>query len=329
MDTANNRVRALFDSARGRLTPVTATSLAADSARCNAPKSTHWRAPRSQSRSGGHGAGGGPAGRGLRPAAAVRGRFGRPPAARDACGFGPSQFSPRPCRTSQADASVRAIRHGLTAARFDVFAKRYGVASPFPPRALTQCHDITGVSGCWPRGRRLCGHGAAARHSRHAASTRLDAVADTNFSFWHSATFSNDGSMVLFSDEWGGGGAAYCRAGDPRDWGADAIFKIVDGKMVFQSYYKLPAPQTQLENCVAHNGSLIPIPGRTIMAQAWYQGGLSVFEWTDPKHPHEIAFFDRGPNDSTRGGLAGSGRPTGTTGTSSDPRCSAASTSSS
>jgi hypothetical protein len=106
--------------------------------------------------------------------------------------------------------------------------------------------------------------------------------------------------MVLFSDEWGGGGAAYCRAGDPRDWGADAIFSIVNGKMVFQSYYKLPAPQTQLENCVAHNGSLIPIPGRTIMVQAWYQGGLSVFEWTDPKHPHEIAFFDRGPNDSTR-----------------------------
>ena len=103
--------------------------------------------------------------------------------------------------------------------------------------------------------------------------TRLAAVADSNFSFWHSATFSNDGSMVLFSDEWGGGGAAYCRAGDPKNWGADAIFRIVDGKMVFQSYYKLPAPQTQLENCVAHNGSLIPIPGRTIMVQAWYQGG--------------------------------------------------------
>src|SRR5204862_506476 len=117
---------------------------------------------------------------------------------------------------------------------------------------------------------------------------------------WHSATFSNDGSMVLFSDEWGGGGAAYCRKDDPREWGADAIFKIVNGKMEFQSYYKLPAPQTQLENCVAHNGSLIPIPGRTIMVQAWYQGGVSVFEWTDPAHPHEIAFFDRGPNDSTR-----------------------------
>ena len=106
--------------------------------------------------------------------------------------------------------------------------------------------------------------------------------------------------MVLFSDEWGGGGAAYCREGDPKNWGADAIFRIENGKMVFQSYYKLPAPQTALENCVAHNGSLIPIPGRTIMVQAWYQGGLSIFEWTDPKHPHEIGFFDRGPNDGTR-----------------------------
>ena len=138
-----------------------------------------------------------------------------------------------------------------------------------------------------------------------ANPVRIAQVADSNFSFWHSATFSNDGSMVLFSDEWGGGGAPYCRAADPKNWGADAIFRIVNGKMVFQSYYKMPAPQTQYENCVAHNGSLIPIPGRTIMVQAWYQGGLSIFEWTDPAHPHELAFFDRGPNDSTR--LAGGG----------------------
>jgi hypothetical protein len=129
---------------------------------------------------------------------------------------------------------------------------------------------------------------------------RLDAVSDSNFSFWHSATFSNDGDMVLFSDEWGGGGAAYCRSGDPKTWGGDAIFRIVNGKMVFQSYYKLPAAQTAMENCVAHNGSLIPIPGRTVMVQAWYQGGLSIFDWSDPAHPHEIAFFDRGPIDSTR-----------------------------
>jgi hypothetical protein len=138
-----------------------------------------------------------------------------------------------------------------------------------------------------------------------AQPTRIAAVADSNFSFWHSATFSNDGKMVLFSDEWGGGGAAYCRKDDPKNWGADAIFKIENGKMIFQNYYKLPAPQTALENCVAHNGSLIPIPGRTIMVQAWYQGGLSMFEWTDPKHPHEIGFFDRGPNDGTR--LVGGG----------------------
>jgi hypothetical protein len=185
-------------------------------------------------------------------------------------------------------------------ARVDALARQYGVASPFAPRTLTQCHDITVYPAIGLAGGACAGMGLLLDIHDPAHPTRIAAVADSNFSFWHSATFSNDGSMVLFSDEWGGGGAAYCRAGDPRNWGADAIFRIINGKMVFQSYYKLPAPQTQYENCVAHNGSLIPIPGRTIMVQAWYQGGASVFEWTDPRHPHEIAFFDRGPNDSTR-----------------------------
>jgi hypothetical protein len=129
---------------------------------------------------------------------------------------------------------------------------------------------------------------------------RIGAVADPNFSFWHSATFNNDGSKILFSDEWGGGLAPRCRVTDKPEWGADAIFTLVDNKMTFKSYYKLPAPQTSVENCVAHNGSLIPVPGRDIMAQAWYQGGLSVFDWTDPAHPKEIAYFDRGPMDSTK-----------------------------
>jgi hypothetical protein len=131
-------------------------------------------------------------------------------------------------------------------------------------------------------------------------------VADSNFSYWHSATFNNDGTKLLFSDEWGGGGQAKCRVTDPKEWGADAIFTIGGGRQLnFQSYYKMPAPQTRAENCVAHNGSLIPIPGRDVMVQAWYQGGLSVFDWTDAAHPKEIAFFDRGPVDSTR--IAGGG----------------------
>jgi hypothetical protein len=133
-----------------------------------------------------------------------------------------------------------------------------------------------------------------------ASPRRLDAVADSNFSYWHSATFNNDGTKVLFSDEWGGGVAPKCRATDPPDWGADAIYTIENGKLRFQSYYKMPAPQTRYENCVAHNGSLIPIPGRDVMVQAWYQGGISVFDWTDAARPKEIAFFDRGPVDSTR-----------------------------
>jgi hypothetical protein len=138
------------------------------------------------------------------------------------------------------------------------------------------------------------------------APVRLDAVADSNFSYWHSATFNNDGTKLLFSDEWGGGGAPKCRVGDPLEFGADAIFTIENRKLKFQSYYKLPSIQTDKENCVAHNGSLIPIPGRDVMIQGWYQGGISVFDWTDPKHPKEIAYFDRGPIDSTRFTMGGS-----------------------
>jgi hypothetical protein len=139
-----------------------------------------------------------------------------------------------------------------------------------------------------------------------ANPVRIDAAADSNFSYWHSATFNNDGTKILFSDEWGGGGSPKCRATDKMEWGADAIFTLENNKMVFHSYYKMPAAQTSLENCVAHNGSLIPVPGRDIMAQAWYQGGVSVFDWTDVKKPKEIAFFDRGPVDATRMVSAGS-----------------------
>ena len=169
-----------------------------------------------------------------------------------------------------------------------------------PRRGLTQCHDITVYPAIGLAGGACEGMGLLLDISNPTNPTRLDAVADSNFSYWHSATFNNDGSKVLFSDEWGGGGAPRCRATDRMEWGADAIFTIENRKMHFKSYYKMPAAQTNFENCVAHNGSLIPVPGRDIMVQSWYQGGVSVFDWTDPSHPREIAFFDRGPADSTR-----------------------------
>jgi hypothetical protein len=136
---------------------------------------------------------------------------------------------------------------------------------------------------------------------REAANpVRIDAAADINMSFWHSATFSNDGSKVLFSDEWGGGSAPRCRDTDKYEWGANAIFTIENQKLKFHSYYKMPAPQTSFENCVAHNGSLIPIPGREVMIQGFYQGGLTLFDWSDPAKPYEIGFFDRGPVNGDR-----------------------------
>ena len=164
----------------------------------------------------------------------------------------------------------------------------------------TQCHDITLYPAVGLGGGACEGYGLLLDIRDPTRPVRIGEVADSNFSYWHSATFNNDGTKVLFSDEWGGGSQAKCRATDKREWGADAIFTIEGRRMQFQSYYKVPAPQTAQENCVAHNGSLIPIPGRDVMVQAWYQGGLSVFDWTDPAHPVEIAYFDRGPVDSTR-----------------------------
>ncbi len=172
--------------------------------------------------------------------------------------------------------------------------------------AFRQCHDITVYPALGLAGGACEGHGILLDISNPTAPVRVDAVADSNFSYWHSATFNNDGTKLLFSDEWGGGGAPKCRAGDPKEFGADAIFTVEDRKLKFQGYYKLPSIQTDKENCVAHNGSLIPIPGRDVMIQAWYQGGISVFDFTDAKHPVEIAYFDRGPIDSTRFSMGGS-----------------------
>ena len=167
-------------------------------------------------------------------------------------------------------------------------------------RGPTQCHDITVYPAIGLAGGACAGYGLLLDIRDVAHPRRIGAVADSNFSFWHSATFSNDGSKVLFSDEWGGGSQPRCRVTDKHEWGADAIFTISGDQMTFKSYYKMSAPQTAQENCVAHNGSLIPIPGRDVMVQAWYQGGISVFDWTDASHPIEIAYFDRGPMDATK-----------------------------
>nr|MCU0619298.1 hypothetical protein [Gemmatimonadaceae bacterium] len=171
----------------------------------------------------------------------------------------------------------------------------------------TQCHDITVYPAIGLAGGACEGYGLLLDIRDPANPTRVAAVADSNFSYWHSATFNNAGTRVLFSDEWGGGGAPKCRASDPKEWGADAIFTIAgDRSLTFDGYYKMPAPQTVQENCVAHNGSLIPVPGRDVMVQAWYQGGISVFDWTQPGKPVEIAYHDRGPVDAAKMEMGGS-----------------------
>ena len=188
----------------------------------------------------------------------------------------------------------------------------------------TQCHDITVYPAIGLAGGACAGYGFLLDIRDPANPVRIGAVADSNFAYWHSATFNNDGTKILFTDEWGGGSHPKCRSSDRPEWGANAIFTLGGpnerpvmvsagtamndnrARMEFRSYYKIPAPQTPEENCVAHNGSLIPIPGRDVMVQSWYQGGVSVFDWTDPSRPVEIAFFDRGPVDSTRMVMGGS-----------------------
>jgi len=165
------------------------------------------------------------------------------------------------------------------------------------PTDSDQCHDITVYSKLGLAAGACSGNGIVLDIRDPVHPKRLDAVNDPNYSYWHSASFSNDGTKVVFTDEWGGGLGARCRANDPNKWGADAIFRLRNNKLNFASYYKLPAAQGESENCVAHNGSLIPVPGRDIEVQAWYQGGISVMDFTDADHPVEIAYFDRGAID--------------------------------
>jgi hypothetical protein len=192
--------------------------------------------------------------------------------------------------TAADSATLRVSLQGIVD---KIFASQAEEGDPIMYR---QCHDITLDPAIGLAGGACEGHGLLLDIRDPTHPMRLAAVDDPNFSYWHSATFNNDGTKILFSDEWGGGGAPKCRSTDPHEWGADALFSIdASKKLHFESYYKLSAPQTPEENCVAHNGSLVPVPGRDIMVQAWYQGGVSVFDWTDAKHPMEIAFFDRGP----------------------------------
>ena len=203
-------------------------------------------------------------------------------------------------RTVPTTADSLELREALPAIIAEIVGDSHG-----PATGPTQCHDITLYPAIGLGGGACEGYGFLIDIRDPVNPRRLTAAADSNFSYWHSATFNNDGTAILFSDEWGGGMGSKCRISDPKEWGADAIFTIDNQNMEFQSYYKLPAPQTPQENCVAHNGSLIPIPGRDVMVQAWYQGGISVFDFTDPARPQEIAFFDRGPADSTRVTMAG------------------------
>ena len=178
-----------------------------------------------------------------------------------------------------------------------------GDTTPLPPRPAPtgprNCHDVTAYPAIHLLAGACASYGLLVDIANPEKPVRLDARADTNFSLWHTAVFSNDGKKVVFTDEWGGGTGPMCQATSMMEMGGNTILTIDSNRKYTQhSYFKIPTAQTAEENCVSHNGGLIPVPGRDIMVQGWYQGGISVMEFTDPDHPRELAYFDRGPIDS-------------------------------
>jgi hypothetical protein len=194
------------------------------------------------------------------------------------------------------DKKINALNNGGSASE----------GTPTRSEDTDQCHDITVYSELGLAAGACSGNGILLDIKDPANPKRIDSVNDKNYAYWHSASFSNDGKKVVFTDEWGGGMGARCRETDPNVWGANAIFGLNDGKLKFGNYYKMPAAQGESENCVAHNGSLVPVPGRDLKIQAWYQGGISLMDFTDVANPIEVAYFDRGPLDPKTLILAGS-----------------------
>ena len=245
----------------------------------------------------------------VRPAEELAGCSGRPPSQDTATAYFRIEVIQVPLAAPQNARVVNGPRIFADPATGDIAGLwrggRHGEGTQ-STAGTNQCHDITAYPHFGIAAGACSGNGILLDISDPADPVRLDEVIDPNFAYWHSATFNNAATTVLFTDEWGGGGAPFCKATDNPRWGADAIFRLENRReLELQSYYKLPAAQTALENCVAHNGSLIPVPGRDIMAQAWYQGGMSIFDFTDPEHPFEIAYFDRGPITSDEMALSG------------------------
>jgi hypothetical protein len=170
---------------------------------------------------------------------------------------------------------------------------------PPPPTGPRNCHDVTAYPAMHLLAGACASYGLLVDISNPEKPVRLDAKADTNFSLWHTAVFSNDGSKVVFTDEWGGGTSPNCQATNMLEMGGNTTLTIsADRKFTQHAYFKIPSAQTAQENCVSHNGGIVPVPGRDIMVQGWYQGGVDVIDFTDPDHPFEIAYFDRGPVDA-------------------------------
>jgi hypothetical protein len=192
-----------------------------------------------------------------------------------------------------------AMSAARTAAQAEREARDTTTRAPVMRTGPRNCHDVSAYPAIHLLAGACGSYGLLVDISDPEHPVRLDARSDTNFSLWHTAVFSNDGQKVVFTDEWGGGTQPMCQATSMMEMGGNTTLTIgADRKYTQHAYFKIPSSQTVQENCVSHNGGLVPVPGRDIMVQGWYQGGISMIDFTDPDHPFEIGYFDRGPADA-------------------------------
>ena len=178
-------------------------------------------------------------------------------------------------------------------------ARARPAADPEMPTGPRNCHDVTAYPSMNLLAASCSTHSILVDISNPEKPFRISALADTNnYQGRHTAAFSNDGKKLIQTDEWGGGTGPMCQASSMIELGGNTVISLdAKKKQTQRAYFKLPSAQTAEENCVSHNGGIIPVPGRDLYVQGWYQGGVNIMDFTDPDKAIEIGYFDRGSID--------------------------------
>ena len=187
--------------------------------------------------------------------------------------------------------------------RRQAMAAQRGNQVPGMPTTPRNCHDVTSYPAMNMLLASCQTHSILVDITNPEKPIRINALVDTNnYQGRHTAAFSNDGTKLIQTEEWGGGTGPMCQASSMKELGGNTIITL-DGKkkQTQRAYFKLGSAQSAEENCVAHNGGIIPVPGRDLYVQGWYQGGVNIMDFTNPDTALEIAYFDRGSINPPRG----------------------------